>query len=69
MKPWLHQTAGDFVGQVKFVAVDVDKSEDASQQYNVAAMPTIVLMKGDEEVDRVVGADRNKILSMIKKAL
>ena len=69
MKPWLHQTAGKYKGQVKFVAVDVDKNQDVAEEYKVEFMPTLVLMKGNQEVDRIVGADKNKILSMISEAL
>ena len=69
MKPWLHETAGEFAGKVKFVAVDVDQSKDVAQEYGVQAMPTLVLMKGNEEVGRVQGADQAKILSMIENAL
>jgi len=69
MKPWLHETAGQFEGKVKFVAVDVDKSKDVAQEYGVNAMPTLVLMRGAEEVDRIEGANQAKILSMIEGAL
>lgn len=61
--------AGDFAGRVKFVAVDVDKSKDVAEDFNVGPMPTLVLMKDGEEFARVLGADENKIRSMIEDAL
>lgn len=61
--------AGDFTGVVKFVAVDVDKSKDVAKDFNVEAMPTLVLMKDGEEFARVLGADENEIRSMIENAL
>ena len=61
--------ADEFKGKVKFVAVDVDKAQDVAETYSVNAMPTLVLVKNGKEVDRVTGADEDKIRSMIKGML
>ena len=61
--------AGEFDGRVKIVAVDVDNSSDVAQEYGVRAMPTLVLMKGSEEVSRLEGANETKIREMIQGAL
>ena len=61
--------AGEFDGRVKIVAVDVDESGDVAQEYGVSGMPTLVLMRGDEEVSRVVGASESKIHKMMQDAL
>jgi thioredoxin-like negative regulator of GroEL len=42
LKPWLLETAEKYDGKAKFVAVDVDKSEDVAGEYNIEAMPTFV---------------------------
>ena len=60
--------AGEFQGKVKFVAVDVDESEAVAQKYKVEYMPTLVILKGGQEVGRVVGADEAEIKSMITGA-
>ncbi|MDB2687114.1 thioredoxin family protein [Mariniblastus sp.] len=69
MEPWLHQTAEEFAGKVKFVSVDFDKSEEVIEEYEIKGPPTLVLMRGDEEIDRVLGGNKPKIRSMIEKAL
>ena len=61
--------AGEFDGQVKIVAVDVDNSKDVAEEYGVTGMPTLVLMRGDEEVSRMSGADETKIRQMMQDAL
>ena len=61
--------AGEFDGQVKIVAVDVDNSKDVAEEYGVSAMPTLVLMRGDEEVSRMSGANETKIHKMMQDAL
>ncbi len=69
MKPWLLETAEKYDGKAKFVAVDVDKSEDVASEYSIEAMPTFVLVKDGKEVGRIKGGNKDKILSMIDEAL
>lgn len=69
MKPWLLETAAEYNGKVKIVAVDVDKSGDLAQSYGIKAMPTFVLLKGEEEIGRLEGGHKERIISMITDAL
>ena len=51
-----------------FVLVDVDEAPNASTQYSVQCMPTMVLIKDGTVVDRHEGAvECKKILSLIEK--
>ncbi|QEG21710.1 Thioredoxin-1 [Mariniblastus fucicola] len=61
--------AKEYEGKVKFVAVDVDKAGDVAAEFKVEFMPTLVVVKGGDEVGRVVGADEAKIRAMIDEAL
>lgn len=70
LKPKLHEMAKDFEGKVKFVEVDVDKSEDLAREFEIKAMPTLIVMKNGEEATRIVGAgDVSKIRQAIENAL
>ena len=52
---------------VKFVKIDIDKTEDIAMQYQVMSIPTLVLIQNGEEKDRVVGIlDQNQILDFIE---
>ena len=52
---------------VKFVKIDIDKTEDIAMQYQVMSIPTLVLIQNGEEKDRVVGIlDKNQILDFIE---
>ncbi|MBQ6387456.1 MAG: thioredoxin [Ruminococcus sp.] len=40
---------------VKFVSVDIDEEDDLAEQFEVSAIPCVVLIKDGEEVNRSVG--------------
>lgn len=40
---------------VKFVSVDIDGEDDLAEQFEVSAIPCVVLIKDGEEVNRSVG--------------
>ncbi|CAI4229909.1 unnamed protein product [Auanema sp. JU1783] len=49
-----------------FCKVNVDLSRDAASIYRVQAMPTFIIFKNKAEVERVAGADPNKLENTIK---
>ena len=52
---------------VKFVKIDIDKTDDIAMQYQVMSIPTLVLIQNGEEKDRIVGiVDKNQILDFIE---
>lgn len=55
LKPILEAVANEANGQFKVVAVDVDESFDLAKKYNVSAIPTILIFKSGEVVQRLVG--------------
>lgn len=50
---------------VVFLKVDVDQNPDTAAHYNVSAMPTFIFIKGGVVVERVMGADPNKLQSVV----
>jgi len=49
-----------------FAKVDVDEAQDCAAKCEVSAMPTILFFKSTVEIGRVVGADSQKIETLIK---
>lgn len=47
--------------EIPFVQVDVDKNTEATEKYEVEAMPTFKLIKGGTVVTTVMGADEAAI--------
>ncbi|XP_058804043.1 thioredoxin-2 [Phymastichus coffea] len=52
---------------VVFLKIDVDKLEDASQEYDISSMPTFVFIKNGAEVERFSGANIDKVKATINK--
>lgn len=55
LSPVLESLASEYEGKLEIVKVDIDEAADVAQQYGITSVPTIVVMKSGQEVDRMVG--------------
>lgn len=70
ISPVVDQLAEDFDGQVKICKLNVDENPATPGQFGVRGIPTLILFKGGQVVDQVVGAvPKNQLEGMLKKAL
>lgn len=53
--PHLDTLAERFAGKAKIVKVDVDANPQTPTQYGVRGIPTLLVFKGGEVVDQIVG--------------
>jgi thioredoxin 1 len=68
--PALEEIAAENVGKLKVVKLDVDEEMEISARYGVQSIPTLLLFKGGQPVERLVGAyPKPMILSKIQKHL
>ena len=65
--PVVDQVAKDFKGKVKVGKMDIDQHTAVAQRYNIRSIPTLLVFKGGQVVDTVVGADRTRIVDSVKK--
>jgi thioredoxin 1 len=54
--PVVEQLAREYSGKVVFGKLNVDENPETAQRFGVMAIPTLLVMKKGEEVDRIVGA-------------
>jgi thioredoxin 1 len=54
--PVLEQIAEQYVGKAKVVKVNVDDNKQIAGSLGIQSIPTVVLYKGGEVVEKVVGA-------------
>jgi thioredoxin 2 len=55
--PVLERLAADHAGEVKLVRVNVDDAPNLAQRFRALSIPTILVLRDGEEIDRIVGAD------------
>ena len=68
--PALEEIARDHSGKLKVVKLDVDENPDVSGRYMVQSIPTLLLFKGGQMVERITGAlPKPALLSRIKPHL
>jgi len=56
LAPILEQLAEEISDQVQICKVNVDDNSDIAARYDIRAIPTLLIFKGGEKVDQVVGA-------------
>ena len=54
--PVLEELAGELAGQVRIAKVNVDDSPEIAAPLSIQGIPTMVLFRSGQELDRFVGA-------------
>jgi thioredoxin 1 len=70
MEPSITALAADYVGKVRVGKLNVDDNPTVTMKYMVRGIPTVILFKGGQVVDQLVGlADKGTLKSMVDKHL
>ena len=54
--PVVEEIAEQYEGQVKAVKLNTDENPQVASQYGIRSIPTLMIFKGGQRVDMVVGA-------------
>ena len=55
MAPVFEKLAAEYEDKVGFAKVDVDENQQYVAKYGIRGIPTLLVIRGGEEVDRIVG--------------
>ncbi|MCU0535940.1 MAG: thioredoxin [Hydrococcus sp. Prado102] len=61
--PVVDEIADQYAGQVKVVKLNTDENPNTASQYGIRSIPTLMIFKGGQRVDMVVGAVPKTTLS------
>lgn len=69
--PVLEDVSQKMNGKIKFVKLNTDENQNIAMDYQIMAIPSLLIFKNGQEIDRIVGfvpqeqleADLNKIIS------
>jgi len=56
LAPTVDEIAREFSGKLKVVKLNVDENIEAPGRFNIRGIPTLLVFKGGQVVDQVVGA-------------
>jgi len=60
--PIIEELAKDYTGKILFGKLNVDKNQKVPTEYQVMSIPTLLIFKNGQLVDRIIGAMPRKIL-------
>jgi len=68
--PIIEELSVELQGQMKIAKVNVDQAPELAGQFNVMSIPTLLIFKGGQPVDQMVGAmPKEKLLAKLKSHL
>jgi len=66
LSPTVDAIAGEYEGKIKVLKLDVQTEASIASKYGVSSIPTLLLFKGGEVADRLVGLrQKNDIIARI----
>jgi thioredoxin 1 len=70
MEPHIDAFANDYQGKIAVGKLNVDDNPGITMKYMVRGIPTVILFKGGQIVDQIVGlADKNALKQMVDRHL
>lgn len=68
--PVMEELASEFSGKAKIGKVNVDEQMELSSKFRIQSIPTVMLFKNGQQVDKVIGArPKDDFVKMINKNL
>ena len=61
--PIVEEIASEYDGKAVISKVDVDNNQDLSVKFGIRSIPTLLIFKNGEVVDKVVGATTKNLLT------
>jgi thioredoxin 2 len=68
--PTIEQLSGELAGRVKVAKLNTDENQMTASRFGVRSIPTLLVLKGGKEIDRLVGAlPKQEILSRLESVI
>lgn len=68
--PTVEALAAEYKGKLKVGKMNVDDHQQVPQKYGIRSIPTLLVFKGGQVVDQIIGAvPKNKLEEAVKKHL
>ena len=68
LAPVFQEVANEFEGKADFYKIDIDASLDIARQFSVSTVPTVIIFRNGEPIERLVGfMPKENLASKIKE--
>lgn len=69
LAPHVESLATDYDGRVKVVKMDIDNNPQTPARYGIRSIPTLLVFKGGEVVDQMVGnpGSKSKLADLVER--
>jgi thioredoxin 1 len=62
LDPIVQSLAQEYEGKIKFVSVNIDENRATPTQFGIMAVPTLILFKDGEVIDKITGFKPRAVL-------
>lgn len=70
LAPTINDLASEYEGKAKVVKVNTDQSPEITEKYGIQGIPTVILFKDGQPIERTVGAQpKNALERMLDRAI
>jgi thioredoxin len=70
LAPIIDQISSEMAGRVKVAKLNIDENPGTANRFGVRSIPTLLVLKGGKEVDRLVGVQpKQEIIRRLENAL
>jgi thioredoxin 2 len=67
--PFVDEIAGAQTGKLLVVKVDTDRAPDVAMKYGIRSIPTLIVFRGGEEVERSVGFEPERVRALVDRVV
>lgn len=62
MEPIIEEIAKEFEGKIKIGKLNVSENMEIARRYGIRAVPTFIIFKNGQEIERIIGARPKQFL-------
>ncbi len=63
--PFIEELSSEYEGKAKVLKLNVDEAGEIAQKYDVMSIPALLVFKGGEVVDQMVGAGPKTVIAAL----
>ena len=67
--PLVDEIAHENIGKVLVAKLDTDRAQEVAEKYGIRSIPTLIMFRDGEEVERSVGIEPERLRNLVEQAV